>query len=83
MKKNFFGEVIAQPGDDPAELFADYIGVDMSDNLIAYRFVEYDENFHWTCELETEGGNTMQVHDFKSEEALRAWLESHGIDTEI
>ena len=82
MKRNFFGEVIAQPGDDPWMLFED-MGVDMSDNFLGFHHVEEDENFGWTCELETECGSTMQVHDFKTESDLRAWLEQHHITTEI
>ena len=82
MKRNFFGDVIAQPGDDPWMLFED-MGVDMSDNVLAFRHVEEDENFGWTCELETEGGDTMQVHDFESEAALREWLAQHMIEDEI
>jgi hypothetical protein len=81
VKRNFFsGKVIAQPGDDPWNLFEAYHGLDMGDNLIAYRFVKFNETFKWYTELETEDGTTMQAHDFETEDAIKTWLREHSIE---
>jgi hypothetical protein len=80
MKRNAFGEVVCEPDDDPWSLYADHLGLDMDDNLIAFRFVERDETFGWCCELEDESGVTVSVHGFTSEENLRLWARKHHIE---
>lgn len=80
MKRNAFGDIILQPGDDPVAAFGDEYGLDMSDNLIGFRFVEEDLSFDWCCELEAESGETMAVHNFETEAQLRDWLNIHGIE---
>lgn len=81
MKRNAFGEVIIEPTDDPYYVFADVLDVDMSDNLLGYRFAEEDPNFGWCCEIESEGGTAAQVHGFADLESLKNWMEQHSIES--
>lgn len=81
MKRNFFGEPIAQPGDDLVAMFTDHFIADVDLQLTA-RFIEDDEVCGWSCTVSDEEGNEMQVHDFESEGELRSYLSDQDIEIE-
>lgn len=81
MKRNFFGEPVAQPGDDIHAMFNDQFYSEESPELTA-RFIEDDEVCGWSCVVSDPDGNEMQVHDFESEEELRNYLTEHSVEIE-
>lgn len=79
MKKNMFGESIIQPGDDIGAAFSDRFDTDLDATLTA-RFIEHDDVCGWSCQIEDEDCNEMQVHDFGSEEELREFLANARVN---
>lgn len=83
MKRNFFGEPVAQPGDDLADVFCERHGA-VDGSLTAFDLADDSAaNMGWTCSIEDDAGNELQAHDFGSEAELREWLADNGaeIDT--
>jgi hypothetical protein len=74
-----FGEAILQPGDDIGAAFMDAFDTDIDAALTA-RFIEFDDVCGWSCTIEDEDCNEMQVHDFESEEALREYLTNARVN---
>lgn len=83
MKRNFFGDPVFQPGDDNvADTFFEEFGTEPADVVLNAVFLEEDPEFNWSCEIQDQDGNSLQVHDFTSEAALRAWLRSEHISVD-
>lgn len=76
MKQNRFGETIAQPGDDPADIFQE--NGFHSDGIEAFGLGE-DPNFGFCCMLRNEDLEEVQAHDFADEGAMNIWLQEYGI----
>lgn len=75
-----FGEPIFTPSDtDPALQFFERFDTDPSDVKLAASFIEFEEGFGWCCEIQDQDGNSLNAHDFASEEALRTWLREWGV----
>lgn len=81
MRRTAFNEPVFQPGDE------DFFGTwtmefgEEPDREIA-RFIEYDEEFGWGCEITDNNERTVTCADFESEEALREWLKKNRIEIE-
>jgi hypothetical protein len=79
MKRNAFNEPVMQPGDNITDTFGEHFG---TDGPFLARFIEHDETFNWTVNVEDEEGNELQAHDFESEDAVVAWLTDQGVEIE-
>jgi hypothetical protein len=79
MKTNVFQESILQPGDDILAHFADTFGTYEDSDFVA-RNIECDPTFAWSCTVEDEDLNEVQVHDFESESELRDFLTGQGVE---
>lgn len=77
MKRNAFGETIAQPGDGYDDFGLPYMEDNGLDNPpeIYSAIVSKDPSFNWTAEMMTDDGGIIQAHDFESEEAIVSWLK--------
>lgn len=85
MKRNMFGEVIIQPGDDPTALWHDVHAPEEDPRLEAFDINNEDAyTLGWTCTLRNADNwdQEMQVHDFPTREALVSFLESHCVEIE-
>jgi hypothetical protein len=79
MKRNAFGEPILQEGDDILATFSETFDTSPPEIITAID-LEDDDNFGWSAVLQDENYNEIQVHDFKSEEELRSFLTSQGVE---
>lgn len=77
MKRNMFGETIAQPGDGYDDFAIPYFEAnDLEDPVeIISANVEFDEVCKWTASMFTEDGGEIQAHDFETKDDLVAWLK--------
>lgn len=80
MRTNVFNEPIFQPGDDFFAEWVNFFGEDPEREIA--RFIEYDDDLGWGCEIADNNDRTAQVTEFKSEEDLRAWLTDNKIEIE-
>lgn len=76
MRRTLLREPVFQPGDDFIALWTDLF-MEAPEGLYA-RFIEEDAGV-WGCEL-ADVTREVQVNDFPTEEALRAWLTQQEID---
>lgn len=77
MKKNVFGETIAQPGDRYDDFALPYFEAnDLEDPVeITHAQVAFEEDLNWTASMFTADGGEIQAHDFESKEAIVAFLK--------
>lgn len=79
MKRNMFGEAIAQPGDDLGSVLEEN-GIDgMSDLEVVEESLNNDPSCGWSCSLRTDECEEVQVHDFPDEPSLRLWLKERNV----
>lgn len=80
MKRNMFNEAIAQPGDDLGMVLEEH-GIDACATMrVQEGSIDEDPNFGWSAVLEDEDFNEVQVHDFDSEAAIRAYLIERNVE---
>lgn len=80
MKRNFFGEMRIQPGDDLVALWNDEFLSDDPVGTICATDIEYDAEFGWSCRLNDDEGNESECHEFDSEDDLREFLTQQGAE---
>lgn len=77
MKRNMFGDPIAQPGDSYDDFglpFMEMHGHDDPPEIMGARISE-DPNYKWCAEMDTEEGDIIQAHEFESRDGLIDWLK--------
>lgn len=84
MKRNMFGEAIAQPGDDLGSVLEAHDIDACADVEVLPESIELDPSFGWTATLQAydDGSDDVvevQVHDFTSEEELRTYLRERHV----
>lgn len=82
MKRNLFGEMKIQPGDDLCALWSEEYDVPVEDQEFDVLDIAEDENFGWGCTLQDSDGNEAELHDFSSKDALMKYLEENGVEVE-
>lgn len=80
MKRNMFGDMKIQPGDDIQALWNDEFGT--TEPVITAFDIgdDTDAGLGWTASLTDDDLNESEVHDFESEAALRAFLAEQGVE---
>lgn len=82
MKRNLFGEIKIQPGEDLAAVWSEEYGVPVEEQEFDVLGIAEDENFGWGCTLQDSEGNEAEVHDFSSQESLLKYLLENGLEVE-
>lgn len=80
MKRNPFGEMKIQPGDDLTIQWADEFGTEEEPQFTAYAISDDSEiGMGWTASIEDQEGNESELHDFATEEDLREYCRSWDV----
>ena len=82
MKRNFFGDMRLQPGDDLYACWNDEFGPEDPAIPVYAREITEEPEFGWTCSLNDDDGNESEVHDFGSKDELVAWLLEQTVKIE-
>lgn len=78
-KRNFFNELILQPGDDIAAAFSEQHDIPL-EAIVQAHDIEHEDGLGWTCLLiEKDSLTEMQAHDFPNREALVDWFTRQGV----
>lgn len=79
MRRNFFGEVIFQPGDEP-DTIRDYLG----DEPFSVDIFGFEDHMGWNGEVRDAEGTGISLADFESRDQLVTWAKRLGVpDTDI
>ena len=86
MRRNLFGEPIAQPDDDITAIWTERFYLEDGDPLLSAMDICQEQiGFDgkpdgWSCTIEDEEGNMITVADFDSEADIVTWLDLHNVE---
>jgi len=77
-KRNFFGEVIHTPEDEPAD-FALFAAENDLGKPFGAVISDDGDGFQWCASVSMDVGDDLQVHDFSTRDELVEWLIEAGV----